>query len=90
MKTVLIPLFITILLFFSCEKKETEWIRVNQLGYRINDIKAAVFIGTGTLDLTFFRLNSIKRGFTGSKQEMLFHQSSGFQMISTTEQPISS
>ena len=56
MKTTLIPIFIAAMLFLSCHKQESEWIRINQLGYRINDIKAAVFIGTKTVDLKFFRL----------------------------------
>jgi len=56
MKTKLIPILIAVISFLSCHKQESEWIRINQLGYRINDIKAAVFMGTGTVDLKLFRL----------------------------------
>jgi endoglucanase len=63
-KALLIPILITALLFFSCNKGETEWIRINQLGYRTNDIKTAVFIGTVTSDLKFFRLIDVNSGKT--------------------------
>jgi hypothetical protein len=63
-KAILIPIFITSLLFLSCDKADTEWIRINQLGYRTNDIKTAVFIGTGASDLKFFRLIDAYSGKT--------------------------
>jgi endoglucanase len=44
------------ILLLSCQKKQEEWIRINLLGYRTNDIKVAVFIGLGNEKLKSFRL----------------------------------
>jgi hypothetical protein len=52
----MILLFSTSLLLLSCLKKNDEWIRINQLGYRTNDPKVAVFIALGNKDLKSFRL----------------------------------
>jgi hypothetical protein len=71
MKTTLIPIFIAAMLFLSCYKQESEWIRINQLGYRINDIKTAVFIGTKTVDLKFFRLIDATSGKTVLKKKVI-------------------
>jgi hypothetical protein len=52
-------LFITLaasLLVFSCGRPESEWIRINQLGYRPGDIKTAVFLGLKDKDLKSFRI----------------------------------
>jgi endoglucanase len=43
-------------LLLSCQKNNDEWIRINQLGYRKNDTKVAVFIALGNKDLKSFRL----------------------------------
>jgi endoglucanase len=55
MRKSLGPAFLAFLLL-SCHKQETEWIRINQLGYRTNDIKVAVFIGLKSEELKSFRL----------------------------------
>jgi endoglucanase len=52
----MILLLSTSLLLLSCQKKNDEWIRINQLGYRINDPKVAVFMALGNKDLKSFRL----------------------------------
>jgi hypothetical protein len=52
----IILLFSTVLLLLSCQKKNDEWIRINQLGYRTADPKIAVFIAMGNKDLKSFRL----------------------------------
>ncbi len=52
----IIILFSTALLLLSCQKKNDEWIRINQLGYRTTDPKVAVFIALGNKDLKSFRL----------------------------------
>ena len=52
----IILLFSTAILLLSCQKKNDEWIRINQLGYRTNDTKVAVFIALGNIDLKSFRL----------------------------------
>lgn len=49
-------LYSAILLLLSCEKKNDEWIRINQLGYKTNDTKVAVFIAYRNKDLKSFRL----------------------------------
>jgi endoglucanase len=56
MKTFFKPLVLAILLFSSCNNHDNEWIRINQLGYRINDIKVAVFISREEISLKSFRL----------------------------------
>jgi hypothetical protein len=43
-------------LLLSCQKENDEWIRINQLGYRTNDLKIAVFTGLENEDLKSFRV----------------------------------
>jgi len=62
MKTFFKPLFIVMLLFSSCNKHDDEWIRINQLGYRINDIKVAVFLSRTEIILKSFRLVDVMSG----------------------------
>ncbi len=64
MRTILIPILISVLLLLSCHKQQSGWIRINQLGYRTNDIKTAVFIGTEKTQLKFFRLIDATSGKT--------------------------
>ena len=52
----IILLYSAILLLLSCQKKNDEWIRINQLGYKTNDSKVAVFIAYGDKNLKSFRL----------------------------------
>jgi endoglucanase len=55
MKNIYLPLFaLTLVLAFSCSDKPDGWIRINQLGYRTNDIKAAVYISKKNLTLGSF------------------------------------
>ena len=42
--------------------EEDAWIRINQLGYRNNDIKVAVLLSRKTLDLKSFKVIDIKTG----------------------------
>lgn len=55
MKRVLIALCLVIPLI-SCRQGETDWIRINQLGYRPGDIKIAVFISARKTSLKSFDL----------------------------------
>lgn len=64
MRTILIPISVSVLLFLSCHNQQTEWIRINQLGYRTNDIKTAVFMGTEPAKLKNFRLVDAASGKT--------------------------
>jgi len=58
----IILLYVAALLLLSCQNKNDEWIRINQLGYRTNDIKIAVFIGLGNEDLKSFRVAEAQSG----------------------------
>jgi len=52
MKNVLILLIIIALIYTtSCRSERNEWIRINQLGYRNDDIKVAVFLSKKALNL---------------------------------------
>ena len=62
MKGLLISILITALLATSCNKHDAEWIRINQLGYRTNDIKVAVFISPQKVNLKSFRLVDVNSG----------------------------
>ncbi|MCE5345848.1 MAG: glycoside hydrolase family 9 protein [Bacteroidales bacterium] len=63
MKNALILFVITALVFTtSCTKEKNEWIRINLLGYRTNDIKVAVFISTKNLNLKSFRVIDVNTG----------------------------
>jgi endoglucanase len=50
------------LLLQSCSNQPSEWIRINQLGYRTNDIKVAVFISLGAKYLKSFSLVDVNSG----------------------------
>jgi endoglucanase len=55
---ILSALIITI----SCRRKEDGWIRINQLGYRNEDIKVAVLLSEKSLNLESFKLIDINSG----------------------------
>ncbi|MEI6049537.1 MAG: glycoside hydrolase family 9 protein [Bacteroidota bacterium] len=57
--TITIP---TLILLASCHTEKTEWIRINQLGYRTNDIKVAVFLSKRTLNLKSFKVIEVSSG----------------------------
>ena len=46
----------------SCSSGEQNWIRVNQVGYRNNDIKVAVLLSTEKTSLKSFRIVDAKTG----------------------------
>ncbi|HPT20867.1 MAG TPA: glycoside hydrolase family 9 protein [Bacteroidales bacterium] len=62
MKKILFLTIIISLVFASCEKKTSEWIRINQIGYRNNDIKVAVFISKKNVRLGSFKVVDAKTG----------------------------
>jgi endoglucanase len=63
MKQVCISLiFWTLISIASCSSEETEWIRINQLGYRNEDIKVAVFVSSRTLNLKSFKIVDVQTG----------------------------
>ena len=63
MKNVFILLaIITLIYTASCRRERNEWIRINQLGYRINDIKVAVFLSKKALNLQSFKVIEVSSG----------------------------
>ena len=46
----------------SCKNETDSWIRINQLGYRPDDIKVAVFISTREQDLKNFKVINTTTG----------------------------
>ncbi|MFZ0283198.1 MAG: glycoside hydrolase family 9 protein [Bacteroidales bacterium] len=56
MKKFLVIFLILTLLTLSCRKENNCWVRINQLGYRSDDIKVAVFISAKSVNLKSFRL----------------------------------
>ena len=53
-----------LILPISCNSETDEWIRINQLGYRTNDIKVAVFISKKKIKLKSFSLVDAGSGKT--------------------------
>ena len=63
MKNILRLLIINALIFTtSCHGEINEWIRINQIGYRTNDIKVAVFLSRKPLDLKSFKVIDVGSG----------------------------
>jgi endoglucanase len=65
MKNVFL-LFITCItiLTISCTRETDKWIRINQLGYRTNDIKVAVFLSKKNLSLGSYKVIDVYTGKT--------------------------
>jgi hypothetical protein len=65
MKKRLLLLLATILVIApGCNKEQNAWVRINQLGYRTNDIKVAVFISNKPVDLESFKIIDVNTGKT--------------------------
>lgn len=63
MKKAFISLIIcTLISFISCRNNSDAWIRINQLGYRTNDIKVAVFLSKENLTLQSFKVIDVSSG----------------------------
>jgi endoglucanase len=63
MKNLSISLiFFSLIWATSFQNEANEWIRINQLGYRNNDIKTAVFLSLNSLDLNSFKIIDVKSG----------------------------
>jgi endoglucanase len=63
MKNLSISLiFCSLIWSISCRNEGGGWIRINQLGYRNDDIKIAVFLSLKTSDLKSFRIIDAKSG----------------------------
>jgi endoglucanase len=65
MKNIFLLLMVsTLFLIISCHPHKDEWIRINQLGYRANDIKVAVFLSKKNIILKSFDLIDADSGKT--------------------------
>ena len=63
MKNRLLLLVVMIIVIASgCNKEQNSWVRINQLGYRSNDIKVAVFISNKPIDLESFKVIDVNTG----------------------------
>ena len=62
MRIILLYTMTTLLL--SCQEKNNHWIRINQLGYRTNDLKIAVFTALENYDIKSFRVIETQSGKT--------------------------
>ncbi len=63
MKHISVSLYIIALaLLTSCSTEQEEWIRINQLGYRSDDIKVAVFISRNNVNLRSFKIVEVSSG----------------------------
>ena len=51
-----------LILLTSCNREKAEWIRINQLGYRNEDIKVAVLLSSKTLKLKSFKIIDAQTG----------------------------
>lgn len=63
MKKICISLIVwTLYLTLCCAGEPDTWIRINQLGYRNNDVKVAVLLSTKSIDIRSFKLIEVKSG----------------------------
>jgi len=62
MKKYLLSAFFILIITISCNQKTNKWVRINQLGYRTNDIKVAVFLSREKIDLESFHLVDVESG----------------------------
>lgn len=62
MKKNIILIVVSLILLLSCSREKNQWIRINQLGYRIKDIKVAVFLSNDAIDLKSFSILDTKTG----------------------------
>lgn len=71
-KAIIFSTVFIIIYLSSCSEESEEWIRINQLGYRNNDIKVAVFLSKKHLVLNTFQVIDANSGtvvFTGKVPE---------------------
>lgn len=63
MKNIVKSLIVLALVhLMSCKSEEYQWIRINQIGYRNNDIKVAVLLSKRKTDLKTFKIVDAKSG----------------------------
>jgi endoglucanase len=63
MKKMLLTLLLGIsILSISCKHEQSDWIRINQLGYRPGDMKVAVYISKKPVTLKSFNVTDVSTG----------------------------
>jgi len=61
-KQVIFILGLITILSLSCSSKKNQWIRINQLGYKPGDIKVAVFLSYGNVNIKSFSIVDVATG----------------------------
>jgi endoglucanase len=61
-KILVLSSIIALILSSSCSNEKSQWIRINQLGYRTNDIKVAVFMSNKPVKLKSFKIIDVSSG----------------------------
>lgn len=82
MKNAIILALIALLFTSSCSREKNEWIRINQLGYRPNDIKVAVYMSTKPVSLKSFRVIEVTSGRIALTINNLTQAKSLYQFVS--------
>ncbi|MBI5008073.1 MAG: glycoside hydrolase family 9 protein, partial [Bacteroidia bacterium] len=62
MKKLLLSASACLIILFSCSHDQSDWIRINQLGYRPGDIKVAVYLSTTPVTMKSFRVIDANTG----------------------------
>lgn len=73
MKTIIKILISALLVLshYSCGSKDSEWIRINQMGYRPGDNKTAVFMSTRSVRISSFCIIDVSTGKKVTKLKSL-------------------
>ena len=53
---IILSLSAVIIIITSCNNEQSDWVRINQLGYRPGDVKVAVYISKKPVSLKSFRI----------------------------------
>lgn len=70
-KTSAVIIMSFLIMILSCRKEENKWIRINQIGYKTGDVKVAVFIATGDVNIKSFRIIEINSGKSVLQKEII-------------------
>ncbi len=85
----IILIITTLLLSASCSNEQTGWIRINQLGYRPQDIKVAVYMSKKLSDIQSFKVINAETGDVVITSNSLIKTSPLDQFVSCYRLPFS-
>ena len=85
----IILIIITLLLSASCSNEQTGWIRINQMGYRPQDIKVAVYMSKKLSDIQSFKVINAETGDVVITSNSLIKTSPLDQFVSCYRLPFS-